>query len=120
MQRRGFFTSVLASLAVLKLEIARGQQTSASPVFERPQSGAPHKGKVLAAIQPHSDDIALLCAGMVAKLIQEGYSGYMIRATNDDMDDDVGEPGPLVKMFCATNARWPNRLACWGSSAISH
>lgn len=95
MQRRSFFTSVLASLAVLKLEIARGQQTSASPIFERPQPGAPHKGKVLAAIQPHSDDIALLCAGTVAKLIQEGYSGYMIRATNDDMGDDVGEPGTV-------------------------
>ena len=95
MQRRSFFTSVLASLGVLKLEIARGQQTSASPIFERPQPGAPHKGKVLAAIQPHSDDIALLCAGTVAKLIQEGYSGYMIRATNDDMGDDVGEPGTV-------------------------
>ncbi len=24
-----------------------------------------------------------------AKLLREGYSGYMIRATNDDMGDDV-------------------------------
>src|SRR5437016_5773312 len=62
-------------------------------VVER--SGASHAGKVLAAIQPHSDDIALLCAGTVAKLIREGYSGYMIRATNDDMGDDVGEPGTV-------------------------
>ena len=52
-------------------------------------------GKVLAAIQPHSDDIALLCGGTVAKLIQEGYTGYMIRATNDDMGDDEGEPGTV-------------------------
>jgi len=50
---------------------------------------------VLAAIQPHADDIALFCAGTVAKLIQEGYTGYMIRATNDDMGDDVGEPGSI-------------------------
>jgi LmbE family N-acetylglucosaminyl deacetylase len=39
--------------------------------------------------------VALLCAGTVAKLIQEGYTGYMIRATNDDMGDDVGEPGSI-------------------------
>ncbi|HLY16209.1 MAG TPA: PIG-L family deacetylase [Bryobacteraceae bacterium] len=50
---------------------------------------------MLAAIQPHADDIALFCAGTVAKLIQEGYTGYMIRATNDDMGDDVGEPGSI-------------------------
>ena len=55
----------------------------------------PHRGKVLAAIQPHSDDIALYCAGTVAKLLGEGYTGYMIRATNDDMGDDVGVPGTV-------------------------
>ena len=50
---------------------------------------------MLAAIQPHSDDIAIICGGTVAKLIHEGYTGYMIRATNDDMGDDVGEPGTV-------------------------
>jgi LmbE family N-acetylglucosaminyl deacetylase len=50
---------------------------------------------VLAAIQPHSDDVPIYCAGTVAKLLQEGYTGYMIRATNDDMGDDVGEPGTI-------------------------
>ena len=87
MQRRDFFTSVLAGFTVLKLQAA-AQSASTSPVLERPQTGTPHKGKVLAAIQPHSDDVALLCAGTVAKLIQEGYTGYMIRATNDDMGDE--------------------------------
>ena len=86
---------MLAGLAVLKLETASAQQTSATPFFERAQTGQPHKGKVLAAIQPHSDDVALLCGGTVAKLIAEGYTGYMIRATNDDMGDDVGEPGTI-------------------------
>ncbi len=66
-----------------------------SIVFERPLAGTPHKGKVLAAIQPHSDDVPIICAGTVAKLIREGYTGYMIRATNDDMGDDVGEPGSI-------------------------
>src|SRR5204863_5069290 len=68
---------------------------AATPFIERQQPGAPHKGKVLAAIQPHSDDVAIICGGTVAKLIQEGYAGYMIRATNDDMGDDAGEPGSV-------------------------
>jgi LmbE family N-acetylglucosaminyl deacetylase len=95
MQRRDFFTRMLAGAAALKLNGAWAQQSSANPYLERPLSGTPHKGKVLAAIQPHSDDVALLCGGTVAKLIQEGYTGYMIRATNDDMGDDVGEPGSI-------------------------
>jgi|SRR5471032_3366553 hypothetical protein len=73
------------------------QQSSTGPFIEHSRPGTPHRGKVPAAIQPHSDDVALLCAGTVAKLIQEGYTGYMIRATNDDMGDDVGEPGTVGK-----------------------
>src|ERR1700720_513932 len=91
MRRRDLFTCMLGGLAVSKLANA---QTS-DPFIERARTGQPHKGKVLVAIQPHSDDVALICAGTVAKLIQEGYTGYMIRATNDDMGDDVGEPGTV-------------------------
>ncbi len=54
-------------------------------VIERPVSGQPHKGKVLAVIQPHCDDIALFAAGTVAKLVDEGYTAYMIRTSNDDV-----------------------------------
>src|SRR5918992_1248680 len=53
-------------------------------VIEREQPGRPHQGKVLAAIQPHSDDIPRFAGGLVAKLIREGYKGYLIRTTNDD------------------------------------
>ena len=53
-------------------------------VIERPASGRPHEGKVLAVIQPHCDDIAYFAAGTVAKLMHEGYTGYLIRTTNDD------------------------------------
>lgn len=60
-------------------------ETSMDPVvIERPVPGQPHKGKVLAVIQPHCDDIALFAAGTVAKLIKEGYTGYLIRTSNDD------------------------------------
>jgi LmbE family N-acetylglucosaminyl deacetylase len=54
-------------------------------VVERSLAGKPHAGKSLAAIQPHSDDIPIFAAGTVAKLIGEGYTGYLIRITNDDM-----------------------------------
>ncbi|MEX2574571.1 MAG: PIG-L family deacetylase [Balneolaceae bacterium] len=53
-------------------------------VIEHAKEGRPHEGKVLAAIQPHSDDIPLFAGGTVAKLINEGYKGYLIRTTNDD------------------------------------
>jgi LmbE family N-acetylglucosaminyl deacetylase len=39
---------------------------------------------VLAAIQPHADDIPYFGGGLVAKLVAEGYTAYMIRTTNDD------------------------------------
>jgi len=54
-------------------------------VIERPVEGRPHEGKVLAAIQPHCDDIALFAGGTVAKLIEEGYTAYMIRTSMDDI-----------------------------------
>ena len=97
MQRRELLTRLLAGLTVLKLRAAGAQQSQdpAVPYLEHPLPGTPFRGKVLAAIQPHSDDVALLCGGTVAKLLQEGYSGFMIRATNDDMGDDIGEPGSV-------------------------
>ena len=52
-------------------------------VIERNQPGKPHAGKVLAAIQAHSDDIALFAGGTVAKLIDEGYTAYLIRLSDD-------------------------------------
>jgi len=39
---------------------------------------------VLAAIQAHSDDIPLFAGGLVAKLVDEGYTGYLIRISNDE------------------------------------
>ena len=51
---------------------------------ERPRPGKPHAGKVLAAIQPHADDLPIFAGGLVLKLIDEGYTGYLIRTTNDD------------------------------------
>jgi LmbE family N-acetylglucosaminyl deacetylase len=51
--------------------------------IERPKEGKPHKGKVLMAIQPHSDDIPLSAGGLVAKLMDEGYTGYLCSVSDD-------------------------------------
>jgi hypothetical protein len=112
MQRRDFFT-MLAGVTALKLSVAGAQQSTASPLLERPVSGTPHKGKVLAAIQPHADDVAIICGGTVAKLIQEGYTGYMIRATNDDMGETcMPTSRALSARTCsATSAKWTSRRA---------
>jgi LmbE family N-acetylglucosaminyl deacetylase len=59
-------------------------------VIERPIPGKPHKGKVLLAIQAHSDDIPLFCGGLVAKLMDEGYKGYLLRTSDDSSGDYVG------------------------------
>lgn len=52
--------------------------------LERRQPGKPHAGKVLAAIQPHADDLPIFAGGLIFKLLDEGYTGYLIRTTNDD------------------------------------
>ena len=48
--------------------------------------GKPHRGKVFAAVQAHLSDVPHYCAGTVAKLINEGYTGYLIRTTNDEKE----------------------------------
>jgi len=52
-------------------------------MIERPVKGKPHKGKILLAIQPHSDDIPLSAGGLVAKLMDEGYTGYLCSVSDD-------------------------------------
>ena len=59
--------------------------TEPEVVVEHARTGRPYAGKVLAAIQPHADDIPIFAAGTVLKLLNEGYTGYLIRTTNDDM-----------------------------------
>ena len=52
--------------------------------IEKDLPGQPHKGKVFVAVHAHLDDIPYYCAGTVAKLIREGYTGYIIRTSNDE------------------------------------
>src|SRR5438874_12510825 len=52
--------------------------------IERNAPGKPHRGKVLAAVQAHSDAIPLLASGTDAKLIDEGDTGILIGLPNDE------------------------------------
>jgi LmbE family N-acetylglucosaminyl deacetylase len=93
MLRRNFLASTFAAGAMARLARSQQQapaQASGRPFLERPAEGQPHRGKALLAVQAHSDDVPLMAAGTVAKLIEEGYTGYLVRATNDDMGDAPG------------------------------
>jgi LmbE family N-acetylglucosaminyl deacetylase len=99
MEPRGHFPSrrdvvatslVCSCSAFVYAQEARAEETPRDAFLERPAEGTPHKGKVLLAVQAHSDDIPLMAGGVVAKLVKEGYTGYLLRATNDDMGDAPG------------------------------
>jgi LmbE family N-acetylglucosaminyl deacetylase len=83
--------------AFLYAQDARAQEAPGDVFLERAAEGVPHKGKVLLAVQAHADDIPLMAAGTVAKLVKEGHTGYLVRATNDDMGDapGLGTPGTV-------------------------
>jgi LmbE family N-acetylglucosaminyl deacetylase len=53
-------------------------------VVEKDRPGQPHKGKVFAAIHAHLDDLPYYAGGLCAKLVAEGYTGYLIRTSNDE------------------------------------
>ncbi|MBL8212650.1 MAG: PIG-L family deacetylase [Bryobacterales bacterium] len=53
-------------------------------IVEKDQPNQPHKGKVFAAIHAHLDDVPYYAGGLCAKLIHEGYAGYLIRTSNDE------------------------------------
>jgi hypothetical protein len=59
MKRRDFLQAAIASCTLLR---------AAEPevVIERDTPGKPHAGKVLAAIQPHADDLPIFAGGTVA------------------------------------------------------
>ncbi len=82
--RRAFAGILAAGAAGFAQNRVRFEQ-STEVFVERDRTGQPHKGKVLAAIQPHSDDLPLFAAGTIIKLIREGYTGILIRTTNDEM-----------------------------------
>jgi LmbE family N-acetylglucosaminyl deacetylase len=96
MDRRDFFgKAVAAGLAGRSPMAAQISVAGPSDVtIERAAGGMPHKGKVLALVTPHLDDGPIFAFGAIAKLLREGYTGYLIRTSNDEKDSydlSVGE-----------------------------
>ena len=60
------------------------QNNNANITVIRKQTGQPHAGKVFAAVHAHLSDVPYYAAGLCARLISEGYTGYLIRTTNDE------------------------------------
>lgn len=66
-------------------------------VIDRQQSGRPHNGKMLAAIQPHCDDVPIFAGGTILKLLDEGYRGILITMSNDSMAGEGASIGEIVQ-----------------------
>ncbi|MBK8504436.1 MAG: PIG-L family deacetylase [Saprospiraceae bacterium] len=96
MDRRAFIENSLAIPLMPSMKY-RTFVSDEEMVIEKAQEGKPHKGKVLAAVQPHCDDIPLFAGGTVAKLIAEGYTGYLIRTSNDDHAGKGATVGEVVR-----------------------
>ena len=86
MERRDLFKGALAASFLGAPQLRAQSASAAEVVIERALSGTPHRGKVLALITPHLDDGPFFASGTVAKLLQEGYTGYFIRTSNDEKD----------------------------------
>lgn len=74
-------------LHMMKPEEAIAADTEAV-VIERAEQGKPNKGKVFAAIGASVSDIPYFSSGICKKLMNEGYTGYLIRTSNDEMIGD--------------------------------
>lgn len=73
-------SKVLEKLGALPLQRADTGEIA----VVRDQPGQPYRGRVFAAVHAHLDDIPYYAAGLCAKLISEGYTGYIIRTSNDE------------------------------------
>jgi LmbE family N-acetylglucosaminyl deacetylase len=85
MQRRRFLPLLACGWQAARAQSSVQLDAHEGLVIERPRPGKPRAGQVVAAIQPHSDDIPIFAGGTLAKLIDEGASAFLIRVTNDDM-----------------------------------
>jgi len=90
------------------------------PVIERRQSGKPHQGKVLAAIQPHCDDIPIFAGGTVLKLIDEGYTGYLITLSDDSAAGTGASYGEIVLKNEQDTNEVAKRLGCKDSIFLNY
>jgi LmbE family N-acetylglucosaminyl deacetylase len=57
---------------------------NAGIIVEKARPGQPHKGRVFVAVHAHLQDLPYYAGGLCSKLIVEGYTGYLVRTTNDE------------------------------------
>ena len=57
---------------------------NAGITVEKARPGQPHKGRVFVAVHAHLQDLPYYGGGLCAKLMSEGYTGYLVRTTNDE------------------------------------
>jgi LmbE family N-acetylglucosaminyl deacetylase len=105
MERRHFLAGAGALMAGRQAEAQREPEAGGTGstaytmevTIERRAAGRPHQGKVLAAIQPHCDDIPIFAAGTILKLVDEGYTGVLITMSNDSMAGGGASIGEIVQ-----------------------
>jgi LmbE family N-acetylglucosaminyl deacetylase len=86
MERRDFFGGALVGSFLSASQLPAQTPPADGVVIEPAATGTPHTGKVLALITPHLDDGPFFAAGTIVKLLNEGYTGYFIRTSNDEKD----------------------------------
>jgi len=128
MQRRDFFHSSLLAGMMQEPSSEREYQSGGTGgvayqtevTVERPVAGKPHRGKVLAAIQPHCDDIPIFAGGTVLKLIDEGYTGYLITLSDDSMAGEGASIGDIVLKNERDTKAVGERLGCKESFFLNY
>ncbi|MEY2798432.1 MAG: hypothetical protein RIS22_698 [Actinomycetota bacterium] len=71
--------------------------------LERWDSKTDNRNRVFAAVFAHSDDLAILAGGLTMKLLSEGYTGYFIKTTNDEMDSyDLSMADTVYRLYNET------------------
>jgi LmbE family N-acetylglucosaminyl deacetylase len=72
-------------------------------ILEKWDSANSNKNRVFAAVFAHSDDLAILAGGLTMKLLAEGYTGYFIKTTNDEMDSyDLSMAETVYRLYNET------------------
>lgn len=79
-----FGTGAFSRAAGVSAWAAAVQADVSEATLLKDEPGKPHQGKVFAAVHAHLDDIPYYASGLCAKLMHEGYTGYIVRTTNDE------------------------------------
>jgi LmbE family N-acetylglucosaminyl deacetylase len=66
------------------MDIMDAHSMHSEVIVERARPGQPYKGRVFVAVHAHLQDLPYYAGGLCAKLMHEGYTGYLVRTTNDE------------------------------------